>query len=183
MVQLLQLPDNRGKGEAVKAGMLHARGTVRMFSDADLSTPITELPKLLNCLESGCDICIGSRALQPELVRKHQPWYRETMGKIFNLIVQLLILRGIKDTQCGFKAFRSEVAEAVFPHLKTSGFAFDVEILFLARSLGYKVCEIPVLWYNDERSKVHPIRDAAKMLIEIVKIRFRYWRKSRFIPR
>jgi len=160
-VRLLQLPENRGKGAAVREGMLHARGAIRVFSDADLSTPITELPKL------------------PELVRRHQPWYRETMGKIFNLIVQLLVMRGIKDTQCGFKAFRAVVVEAVFPRLQTMGFAFDVEVLLLARRAGYSICEIPVLWYNDERSKVHPIRDATKMLIELLRIRFRHWRHFR----
>lgn len=178
-VELLQLPENRGKGAAVKEGMLHARGAVRVFSDADLSTPITELPKLLECIQSGCDVCIGSRALRPELVRRHQPWYRETMGKIFNVIVQLLVMRGIKDTQCGFKAFRAEVVETVFPQLQTMGFAFDVEVLLLARQAGYSICEIPVLWYNDERSRVHPIRDATKMLIELLRIRFRHWRRSR----
>jgi dolichyl-phosphate beta-glucosyltransferase len=163
--------ENMGKGAAVRRGIMEADGGIIVFSDADLSTPIYELKKVLEGLKEGYDIVIGSRALQNELVKKHQPWYRETMGKTFNKIVQLLVFSGIKDTQCGFKGFTKESAKAIFSKAKIDGFAFDVEALYLASRLGFKVKEVPVEWYNDERSTVHPIIDSIKMLLEIIKIR------------
>lgn len=175
-VRCIELPQNVGKGKAVQIGMLQARGKIRVFSDADLSTPITELPKLLRGIDQGCDVCIGSRALNPALVRVHQPWYREYMGKFFNLLVQLLLLPGIKDTQCGFKAFKEEVVRTVFPKISIAGFSFDVEVLYLARKFGYRICEIPVEWYNDPRTKVRLLTDGLKMLVELVQIRVRHWK-------
>ena len=170
-VAFFQQEKNMGKGAAVRRGMLEAKGDILVFSDADLSTPIYELDKVLNGIEEGYDIVIGSRALQNELVKKHQPWYRETMGKTFNKIVQFLVFSGIKDTQCGFKGFKKHVAKNIFAKAKIDGFAFDVEVLYLASKLGYKVKEVPVEWYNDERSTVHPIIDSIKMILEILKIR------------
>ncbi len=160
-----------GKGAAVRRGMLEASGDFRVFSDADLSTPIYEIKKLIAQHRSGFDICIGSRALVSEMIKEHQPWYRESMGKFFNKLVQALVFKGIQDTQCGFKGFSAKSAEDIFSRTKIDGFAFDVEALFLAARLGYRVKEIPVEWYNDERSTVNPVTDSAKMLLEILRIK------------
>lgn len=170
-IQVIQQIKNQGKGAAVRRGMLEADGDIILFSDADLSTPIYEIEKLLPYFYDGYDICIGSRALKDELIKEHQPWYREFMGKTFNRIVQTLVLKGIQDTQCGFKAFTKESARKIFRKSRIDGFAFDVEALYLASRYNFKVKEIPVEWYNDERSKVDPIKDSLKMLGEILKIR------------
>lgn len=170
-IRVIKQQPNAGKGAAVRRGMLEATGSHRLFSDADLSTPIYEIEKLIKYFEEGYDICIGSRALVSSLIKVHQPFYREMMGKMFNKIVQLFVFKGIKDTQCGFKAFTSEAANEIFKKAKINGFSFDVEILYLAKRSGFKVKEISVEWYNDERSKVDPVKDSIKMLIEIFKIR------------
>ncbi|MGE5479019.1 MAG: dolichyl-phosphate beta-glucosyltransferase [Chloroflexota bacterium] len=170
-VRALPLGRNCGKGAAVRAGMLAAVGEVRLFSDADLSTPIFEARKMLECIAAGSDICIGSRALQSEMIKVRQPFYREFMGKTFNKIVQMLVIKGIKDTQCGFKMMTARAAEEVFSRAKIDGFGFDVEALFLAQKLGFKVKELPVEWYNDDASKVNPIVDSAKMFGEILRVR------------
>lgn len=170
-VRVIKQDKNRGKGAAVRRGMLEAKGDFRVFSDADLSTPIYEIKKLKEQYQNGYDVCIGSRAVDYSMIKEHQPWYREMMGKTFNKIVQLLVVKGIKDTQCGFKGFKKEAAENIFSKQKIDGFAFDVELVFLAGKLNYKIIEIPVEWYNDERSKVNPITDSTKMFLEILKIR------------
>jgi dolichyl-phosphate beta-glucosyltransferase len=171
-VRVIAQERNRGKGAAVRRGMLEARGDFRLFSDADLSTPITELPKLLYKAEQGiADVCIGSRALNRDNVKKHQPWLRETMGKSFNLLVQMVVLRGITDTQCGFKLFTARSASLLFSQAKIDGFGFDVEILYLAEKHGLRVAQESVLWFNDERTTVHPVFDALAMLREILRIR------------
>lgn len=170
-IKVLIQPRNMGKGAAVRRGMLESKGKIRIFSDADFSTPIYELPKILESLKDGYDICIGSRALRPELIKKHQPFYREFMGKTFNKIIQLLLFRGIKDTQCGFKGFTEKSAEQLFSNSIIDGFGFDVEILYLAKKYGFKVKEEPVEWYNDQRSTVSPIKDSLKMIAEIFRIR------------
>ncbi|HOQ49575.1 MAG TPA: glycosyltransferase family 2 protein [Candidatus Kapabacteria bacterium] len=162
---------NYGKGAAVRRGMLAANGEYRLFTDADLSTPIYEIEKLKKFLKDGYDVCIGSRAVDYKLIRKHQPFYREFMGKTFNKIVQLLVVKGIKDTQCGFKCFREKAAVDIFSRAKINGFSFDVEILYLAQKLNYKIKEVGVEWYNDERTTVDPIKDSTKMFAEILKIR------------
>jgi dolichyl-phosphate beta-glucosyltransferase len=162
---------NYGKGAAVRRGMLEAKGDIRVFSDADLSTPIYEIEKVLTQLNAGFDICIGSRAIDDNLIRKHQPFYREFMGKTFNKLVQIFALKGISDTQCGFKGFTEKAAEDVFSRSQINGFGFDVEILYLARKLGYEIKEIGVEWYNDERTTVHPIKDSIQMFKEIIKVR------------
>jgi len=130
--KLIKQPKNMGKGAAVKTGMLQATGDIRIFTDADFSTPIYEIQKILNKLSGNADICIGSRAIDNSMIKKHQPFYREFMGKSFNKIVQVLLFKGIKDTQCGFKGFKKEAAEKIFSNAKIKGFSFDVEILFLA---------------------------------------------------
>lgn len=169
-VRLLRQPANRGKGAAVRRGMLEATGRYRIFSDADFSTPVTETPKLLDRL-GAVDVVIGSRALDSSTIREHQPWYREAMGKLFNRLVQMLLVPGIHDTQCGFKGFTAEAAYEIFSHAKIDGFSFDVEALFLARRLGFTIEEIPVEWYNDRRSTLDPVSDSIAMVRELLRIR------------
>ncbi len=170
-VKLIELGTNQGKGAAVRKGILTAVGKIRIFTDADLSTPITEIPKAIDWINKGYDIFIGSRALDRTLIRKHQPFYRELMGKTFNKFVQVLVLSGIKDTQCGFKAFTAPAAEAVFTKAVIDRFSFDVEALFIARRLNLKIAEVPIVWFNDERTKVNAIKDSFRMFIDILKIR------------
>jgi len=170
-LEIIELKTNQGKGAAVRTGMLNAKGQFRVFSDTDFSTPIYELPKLLKKLKNGVDVAIGSRALNQEMIKEHQPFYREMMGKIFNKIVQALVVKGISDTQCGFKGFTAKATEEIFQLAKIDGFSFDVELVYLAKKLGLNIEEIPVEWYNDERSKVNPITDSIRMIIEIFKIR------------
>lgn len=162
---------NRGKGAAVRNGVLNANGDIIVFTDADFSTPIYEVEKIINKIQAGNDVCIGSRAVDDTMIKKHQPFYREFMGKSFNKIVQMLVIKGISDTQCGFKGFSAKSARRIFSKAKIDGFGFDVEILFLARREGFSICEVPVEWYNDERSKVDPVKDSIKMFLEIMKIK------------
>ena len=170
-VRVLSLPQNQGKGASVRKGMLEAKGQYRIFSDADLSTPISELPKIMQSLKKDADICIGSRAIDSNMIKKHQPFYREFMGKTFNKIVQVLFFKGIKDTQCGFKGFTAIAAEKIFPQSRIDGFSFDVEILYLAKKNGLKIEQTSVEWYNDERSTVSPIKDSINMLFELLRIK------------
>ena len=170
-VNTISLGINSGKGAAVRKGMIEAKGDIRIFMDADLSTPIYEIKKVIDKLQNGSDVCIGSRALNREMVKEHQPFYRELMGKTFNKIVQLFVFKGIEDTQCGFKAFSKKAAAIIFPNSKINGFSFDVELIYLALKAGLKVEQVPVEWYNDKRSTVHPIYDSLNMLFEIMKIR------------
>ena len=171
--RLIEMGTNGGKGSAVRAGMLNAKGAIRIFTDADLSTPIHEVSKVISAIErEGYDVVVGSRALEGrKLVKVHQPWYREMMGRFFNLLVQVFVFRGIKDTQCGFKGFRADAAEKLFNEQKVLGFSFDVDILYLARKHGYKIKEVAVEWYNDERTTVGALGDSAKMFLELLKIR------------
>lgn len=162
---------NQGKGAAIKHGMGAARGRVRLFSDADLSTPIEEVSRLLQALEEGYDIAIGSRGLQESRLELRQAWYREMMGRFFNLLVRLLVVGGIKDTQCGFKLFTARAAQALFPLQSMRGYAFDVEILFRARQQGFKIKEVPVRWINSPASKINPLTDSAKMFMDLVRLR------------
>lgn len=170
-VILLKQDKNYGKGAAVRRGMLDSNGLYRVFSDADFSTPIYELPKVLGKLKNGADICIGSRTIEPDLIKEHQPFYREFMGKTFNKIVQILLFKGISDTQCGFKGLSSEAARKIFSEAVIDGFGFDVEILHIAYNKGMTIEQVAVEWYNDERSKVSPIKDSIKMIFEMLKIR------------
>ena len=151
--------------------MLSAGGELLLFSDADLSTPPTELPKLLEAIEQGYDLAIGSRGLPESDLRLRQSWYREYMGRTFNLLVRMIAVPGIHDTQCGFKVFRKGAAKELFRHQLLPGFAFDVEVLFLARRLGYRVKEVPVVWINSPRSSVRPLVDSIRMLRDLLKIR------------
>ena len=162
---------NRGKGYSVKNGFLQATGDYLLFSDADLSTPIEEIEKLLNYLREGYDVAIGSRALKESDIQVHQPWYREMMGKIFNILVRVLSIRGFKDTQCGFKCFTREAAMKVCRRQRLERFSFDVEMLYIAKKLGYKVKEVPVRWLNESETKVRAVRDSANMFFDLLRIR------------
>jgi len=164
---------NAGKGAAIRRGMLAARGRYRLFTDADNSTPIEEARLLLRRMRrSGADIAIGSRGMASSRIEVHQPFYRETMGRVFNLIVRIFAVPGIVDTQCGFKMFTRRAAEAVFPEQKMDGFAFDVEILYIARRKGFRVAEVPIRWINSPASRVSPIRDSARMFADVMRIRW-----------
>lgn len=171
--RLIELRSNDGKGAAVQKGMLEAAGKIVIFTDADLSTPIHEVEKVIAGIErEGFDVVVGSRALEGrQLVKVHQPWYRELMGRFFNVLVQLFVFKGIKDTQCGFKGFTREATQKLFGAQKIMGFSFDVEILYLAKKFGYKVKEVAVEWYNDERTTVGALSDSSKMFLQILQIR------------
>lgn len=171
-IKIMVNEENYGKGYSVKKGMLNAQGKYLLFSDADLSTPIEELDKLLFWIEKGYDIAIGSRSLKDSQVIVHQPFYREMMGKIFNKLVKIWCLSDFVDTQCGFKLFKKEVAKKIFTQTKINRFTFDVEILYLAKRNGLRIKEIPVRWINSPASRVNPIFDSLKMLIDLLQIRF-----------
>jgi len=171
--QVIDRKFNRGKGYSVRQGMLAGHGRYLLFSDADLSTPIEEVEQLLPPLESGrFQVSIGSRAMKESRVEVHQPWWRETMGKSFNLFVRLIAFGGLSDTQCGFKCFNRQAAQAVFSVSQIDGFGFAVEILYLARKFGFSIEEVPVRWVNSPDSRVHPISDSSRMLADLLRIRF-----------
>jgi glycosyltransferase involved in cell wall biosynthesis len=174
-LRLLRNPTNSGKGFAVRTGVLEARGEYVFFTDADLSTPMTELERLLEPLQNGCDVAIGSRALKPEWVFPRQPWPRQAAGKMFNLVVRSATGLAFRDTQCGFKGFRRDAARAIFSRQTILTFGFDVEILYIARKLGLRSIEVPVHWANDTRTKVRPLRDGQRMLADLARIRWRDW--------
>lgn len=153
-VQLVSYTPNRGKGYAVRTGLRAATGDLILFSDADLSTPIEEVSKLIAAVESGADVAIGSRALAQSEIRERQPLYRELGGKLFNLVVRLFLLPDLHDTQCGFKLFRRDAIQPLLDHLANDGFAFDVEILALARAAGLRIAEVPVIWVNSPMTRV-----------------------------
>jgi dolichyl-phosphate beta-glucosyltransferase len=172
-VRVLRHERNRGKGAAVRTGVLASRGDRVLLSDADFSTPITELPKLERCLADGTPLAIGSRGLAESQVRQRQPLYRETMGKIFNRLIRLLGVRGIRDTQCGFKLLAGDAGRSLAAELTIEGFAWDVELIWLARRRGYRVAEVGVVWINSPDSRVDPIRSSFSMLRDVVRMRFR----------
>lgn len=171
-VRLLANDRNRGKGYTVRRGMLAAAGDAVLFSDADLSSPIEEIEKLIPSLEHGHDVVIGSRDIIGSKIEVPQPLHRRVMGYTFMVLRDWIAVSGFRDTQCGFKLFRKAAAEQVFSRSRVDGFCFDVEILAIAKSLGYRMCEVPVVWRNDERSKVNPIGDPLKMLLDLFRIRF-----------
>lgn len=170
-IKVIDYKPNQGKGYAVRKGMLNAGGDIAVFSDADLSTPIEEIDKFLPYFKQGFDIVIGSRALKESNIKIHQPVYREWMGRVFNLFVQRFAIKGIKDTQCGFKAFTQNAAKKVFGLQQLNRFSFDVEALYIANKLGFRIKEVPVTWINDEASKVSAIKDSIKMFKDILKIK------------
>ena len=171
-VRLLRNPGNRGKGYAIRHGMLEATGDWVLFSDADLSAPIEELDKLMEAAErEGAQVAIGSRALNRALIGVHQSVFRENAGRIFNLIMRIVVGLPFWDTQCGFKLFRREAAREIFRRQRLDGFGFDVEALFIARKLGFKTIEVPVRWSHSEGTKVSMIRDSLNMFLDLVRVR------------
>jgi dolichyl-phosphate beta-glucosyltransferase len=171
-LRLVENPGNRGKGFSVRMGMLSARGRIVLFSDADLSSPIEEAPKLLQALEAGADIAIGSRWLRAETQTQRQPLYRQLFGRIFNLLLRLTLGLQFKDTQCGFKAFKRPAVQAIFPLQKIERWGFDPEILFLARKFGFKVQEVPVAWGHSGGTRINPLIDGSRMFLEMLHIRW-----------
>jgi glycosyltransferase involved in cell wall biosynthesis len=171
-LRLLENPGNRGKGYSVRNGMLNANGEVLLFSDADLSSPIEEAPKLFAALQAGADVAIGSRWLRPELQTQRQSLLRQFYGRLFNLALRILLGLNFKDTQCGFKAFTREAANKIFPLQKIERWGFDPELLYLARKSGLKVAEIPVAWAHVEGTRISPLRDGMRMFGEVLKIRW-----------
>jgi dolichyl-phosphate beta-glucosyltransferase len=170
--RLLENFPNRGKGAAVRSGLLAAQKPIGLFSDADLSTPLEETPRLIEPIANGeIDIAFGSRAIDRSLIGIRQPRRREQAGRVFNLLVRLATGLPFWDTQCGFKAFRLDVCRPIFETAHIDGFAFDVELLYLAQRAGLRIREIPVRWNHAEGSKVHLIHDSLGMLREIVALR------------
>jgi glycosyltransferase involved in cell wall biosynthesis len=170
-VRVLRNPGNRGKGYSVRHGMLAARGEWRLFSDADLSTPIEELEKLWCAVATGKEeIAIGSRAIDRSLIGVHQPGYRETMGRFFNGVMRAATGLPISDTQCGFKLFRADVAQEVFSRQLLERFGFDAEVLFIAFRRGYTIAEVPVRWNHVEGSKVGMLT-GFRAFLELAEIR------------
>ena len=163
---------NRGKGYAVRLGMLKATADRVLFCDADLATPQEETEKLWKALDDGYDVAIGSRPLKESKLEVHQPWMREHLGRVFNKAVQLLAVKGINDTQCGFKMFTHRAAQDIFSRCKFDGFSIDFEALQIAHDLEYKTAEIPIRWSHQDGSKVSIWRDGPRMLRDLVKLRF-----------
>lgn len=177
-VRLLRLPVNQGKGAAVRAGMLAARGRLRLFVDADGATPIGELKRLEPALAAGADLVIGSRVLVDPGVSVVTRPHRVLVGRIFNWLRERLGLRGIADSQCGFKLFRGAVADDLFSGVRTRGFGFDVEVLLLAQARGYRIVEIPVNWADQPGSKVRVLSDGPRILAAAVLARLRVGRST-----
>jgi len=171
-IRLVRNPGNRGKGFSVKNGMLHAQGEICLFTDADLSSPVGEALHLLDAIASGADIAIGSRWLKAELQTERQPLYRQLFGRIFNLVLRVILGLNFADTQCGFKAFRREAVQQIFPLQRIERWGFDPEILFLARRAGLVVKEVPVVWAHSEGTRLHPFRDGFRMFVEVLRIRW-----------
>lgn len=177
-VMVLSEP-RRGKGAAVRTGMLAGHGQYLLFSDADLSTPIEEVEKLMAAMREGCDVAIASRALPESNLAVRQPWHRELVGRAGNVLVRLMAVHGITDTQCGFKLFRRETAGRLFDAQKMTGIAFDMEILFLAQRLGLKIAEIPVTWIDNPDTRFSRVRDSLDAIKDLVRIRIN-WSLGRY---
>ncbi|MCE5197606.1 glycosyltransferase family 2 protein [bacterium] len=171
VVRVVSYIPNRGKGYAVRQGVIASRGEYIAFSDADLSAPIDQLVKLFDAIKSGYDVAIGSRAADGAEIPVHHPLYRELGGKALNMVIQALAVPGIKDTQCGFKLFRGIVAKDIFSRCFIDGWGFDIEVLYIARKLGYSIAEVPVKWSHAEGSKIHPFSAGVKVMQDIIRIR------------
>jgi dolichyl-phosphate beta-glucosyltransferase len=168
-VQLLQA-EHRGKGHAVKVGMLQARGEYAFLCDADLAMPVTEIPKFLPPVQNGYQVAIGSREGEGA-IRYNEPVYRHVMGRVFNWLVKVLAVPGFEDTQCGFKCFHCSAKKDLFSYQTIDGFGFDVEVLYVAQKRGYNIIEVPIHWYYQRESKVHPIKDTIRMVRDMMLVR------------
>ncbi|HEY0368295.1 MAG TPA: dolichyl-phosphate beta-glucosyltransferase [Chthoniobacterales bacterium] len=172
--RLIQQPENRGKGAAVRKGLAATARPIALFSDADFSTPITEAPKLLEPINAGeLEVAFGSRALDRRLIGSRQSWSREQGGRVFNLLVRLMTGLPYWDTQCGFKAFRMEAFRPILSQARSDGFGFDVELLYLAEKHGLRMREIPVRWDHNDGSKLHYVHDSLRMFREVLELRTR----------
>jgi len=170
-LRVLKNAANKGKGFSVKNGIANSGGEYVLFSDADLSTPIEEYEKLMDCISRGYDIAVGSRSVGESRVMVHQPFYREFMGKVFNLFVRTLLSIEFRDTQCGFKLFKGDVARDIAHDMKTDGFAFDAEMLYIAKNKKYRIKEIGVAWKNSQESKVKLFHSPVSMFLDLFTIR------------
>jgi dolichyl-phosphate beta-glucosyltransferase len=172
IVRLVQNPGNRGKGYSVRNGMLSAHGDVLLFSDADLSSPISEAPKLLTAIENGADLAIGSRWLNSGVQTLRQSLLRQLFGRIYNLLLRVILGLDYRDTQCGFKAFTRHAARLIFSAQRIERWGFDPELLFLAKMYRLRVAEVPVEWGHAQASKINPFRDGVRMFGEMLSIRW-----------
>ena len=172
IIRLVSNPGNRGKGYSVRHGMREATGNTLLFTDTDLSAPITEAAKLFRELEGGAGVAIGSRWLQRESQTTRQPFYRQLGGRVFNLWLRVVLNLPFKDTQCGFKAFNRPAADALFAAQRVEGWGFDAELLYLAGRFGFRTVEVPVQWADDARSKVNPYVDGLKIVTDVLRIRW-----------
>ncbi len=170
-LHLVKNEGNRGKGYSVRNGLLQAAGEIVMFTDADLSAPMEEAERLMEAIDAGADVAIGSRWLDKQRQTIHQPLYRRFFGRCFNWVTRRVMGLPYKDTQCGFKAFKREAAQVIFRLQTIERWGFDPEILFIARKLKYKIAEVPVTWGHDERSRMSYLKDGMKMLEEMAEIR------------
>jgi glycosyltransferase involved in cell wall biosynthesis len=175
--------EHQGKASTIKTGVMAATKPYILFTDFDQATPVEEVDKLLPFIKKGYQIVVGSREVKGSL-RANEPWYRHLMGKVFNSLVQVVAIRGIHDTQCGFKVFTTPSAKQLFSQLKVYASrvekhaftgAFDVELLFLAQKQGLKIAEVPVHWYHEPTDRVNPIRDSVRMFLDVLKIRLADW--------
>jgi dolichyl-phosphate beta-glucosyltransferase len=169
--RVLTNEQNKGKGYSVRRGVLASRGEYVLYTDADQSTPIEEMEKLMASLEEGYDLAIGSRAMPSSQIRLHQPVHRESSGKAFNMLLRAILGLRITDTQCGFKAFRRDAAQDIFKRQTLDGFCFDAEILLIAKERGYKTGEIPVVWSNSERTSVNLPKQSIRMFLDLIIIK------------
>jgi dolichyl-phosphate beta-glucosyltransferase len=181
-LRVIRLAANHGKGYAVRSGVVNAVGRLVLFADADGATPIEEIERLESALHSGVDIAVGSRAFRGAGVQVHAKLYRHLIGRTFHLLVEWLADGGVKDTQCGFKLFRSAVAQDLFSRMRMNGFSFDVEVLVMARRRGYRIAEIPVNWTHRPGSKVRLTLDSVQMAADLVRIRAHCLRGDYEVP-
>lgn len=172
-VRLERFDDNHGKGFAVRAGMRAAQGALRLMADADGATPIAEVERLEKAIAAGADLAVGSRSLRDRSVARQVRAHRQFVGTVFNLIVRSLGVWHVTDTQCGFKLLRGDVAEAIFPLVRTDGFGFDVELLLLAQRRGFRIVEVPINWTDQPGSRVSVVKEGPRMLSQVLAARLR----------
>jgi len=182
LLRVLVNDRNRGKGHSVRRGMLEGAGDALLLSDADLSTPIEEVDRLLACLAGGAGVAIGSRDMPESVLSPPQPWTRRALAYLLRNVRRIFLLRGVRDTQCGFKLFTREAARVIFSRQTIEGFAFDVEVLVLAERLGHRICEVGVVWRNDRDSRVRVLKDGFVTVAALFRIWWTYGRTLKGAP-